>query len=102
MKLISIYITCPDEAIATTISQTLIDEKLIACSNVFPVKSHYVWERQMQNDDEWVIVGKSLSSCWNRIETRVTELHPYDVPCIIKYHVEANDPYFEWVINELK
>jgi periplasmic divalent cation tolerance protein len=42
------------------------------------------------------------SDAQNIIEKRVTELHPYDIPCILSLPVAAiNAPYLSWLAQSL-
>ena len=45
--------TCPDEATARTVAQTLVSERLAACVNRLPgVTSTYFWDGRLQDDPE--------------------------------------------------
>jgi len=97
MSFIIIYVTHPDETSAIKIANQLINEKLIACSNTYPIKSSYWWQGEVQKDDEFVTILKTTDLLWNKVESRIIALHTYDVPCIIKMEVEANEAYEEWI-----
>ena len=100
-KLILIRVNCPDREIADTISAALITEKLSPCTNLTgPVVSTYVWRGEIETAEEWVLWIKAQVSAWPAIETRVSELHPHDVPAILAVPVaEANGPYAQWVLD---
>ena len=92
-----IYITHSSEENAKVLTDSLLKEQLIACVNIFPIQSAYWWKNEIQNDDEFVSLVKTTPNLWERVKKRVEELHPYDVPAIIKMEVEANDAYEEWI-----
>lgn len=94
-----IYITFGSEEDAQRISTQLVEEHLAACANIFPIKSIYEWNAELQNDQEWVAILKTTHERWSTIKSRVEEIHPYEVPCIMKIEAEANDKYEVW-INE--
>ena len=100
--MISIYITCKDEKEAVKISEHLLKKRLIACSNMFPIKSMYWWDKKIVNDNEIVILAKTSNKKYEQIKKEVKKLHSYDVPCILKFDVEANREYEEWVEKETK
>ena len=52
------YVTHPDEATARRIAEALMAEKLVACSNIFPVQSIYEWNNAPVHESEWVSVLK--------------------------------------------
>ncbi|HLF65561.1 MAG TPA: divalent-cation tolerance protein CutA [Saprospiraceae bacterium] len=92
-----VYITFGSEADAQRISTQLIEERLAACANIFPIKSLYWWRDVIQSEDEWVVIVKTTTELWPVLKSRVEELHPYEVPCIMKIEVEANEKYEEWI-----
>lgn len=97
-----IYITCKDEEEAVKISKHLLEKKLIACSNMHPIRSMYWWEGKIQDEKETVIIAKTLEKNYGKIKEEVSKLHSYDVPCILKIDAEANESYDKWVNEEVK
>ena len=97
-----VYITCKDEKEAVKISKHLLEKRLIACSNIFPVRSMYFWNGKMQNHKEIVILAKTTEKNYEKIKKEVSKIHSYDVPCILKIDAEANESYDEWVRKEVK
>lgn len=94
---ISVYITYKTEAEAEKICQVLLDQKLIACANFYPIKSMYYWEGKIERETEYVSDLKTHSSKWKDIQNVVSDMHSYEVPCIIKRKFEASDGYRDWV-----
>jgi len=79
-----VYCTVPNEVVAEAISRTLVMEKLCACVTQTPkVKSYYVYENEFCEDDELLLMIKTASSHYERLEKRLHELHPYETPEII-------------------
>ena len=97
-----IYITCKDDEEAVKISKHLLEKKLIACSNMHPIRSMYWWEGKIQDEKETVIIAKTLEKNYGKIKEEVSKLHSYDVPCILKIDAEANESYDKWVNEEVK
>lgn len=102
MTFIAIYITNPDEATAKSISQSLLKEKLVACANIFPIQSSFWWNADIQSEKEFVSIVKTRIQNWEIVRERVLQLHPYEVPCIMKLEVEANKSYEDWIFSETK
>ena len=100
-SLLLIRVNCPDRETADIISAALIAEKLAPCTNLTgPVVSTYVWQGEVETAEEWVLWIKAQATAWPAIETRVSELHPYDVPAVLAVPVaEANSPYAQWVLD---
>ena len=100
--MILVYIICRDEKEAVKISRYLLEKRLIACSNIHPIQSMYWWKGKLQDEKEAVILAKTLDKNYNKIKKEVEKIHSYDVPCILKLNVEANEGYDEWVRKEVK
>ena len=79
-----IYVTHENEENAKTLSDMIVGEKLAACANLFPISSAYWWQQEIARDNEWVSILKTIPELWLPIQQRIKELHPYDVPCIIR------------------
>lgn len=100
-NLIFVYITNPSEKKAKEIANHLLEKKLIACANIFPISSLYWWENKIKEDNEHVLIAKTIQKNFQKVKEEVKKIHPYSVPCIIKIPVEANEGYFEWVEKEV-
>lgn len=97
-----IYITCKDEKEAVKISKLLLDKKLIACSNMYPIRSMFIWEGKMQDEKEYVMMAKTKEKNFEKIKKEVERIHSYDVPCILKIDAEANESFDKWVNEAVK
>ena len=84
---------------AREISRTLVDERLAACANLLPgAESIYRWEEAVETAQETVVMFKLTQDRYYAFETRLRELHPYEVPEIIALRVQAgNFPYLQWL-----
>ena len=97
-----VYITCKDEEEAVRISKHLLNKRLIACSNMHPIRSMYWWKGKIEDENEVAIIAKTLGKNYDKIKEEVKKIHSYDVPCILKIDAEANESYEEWVNEEVK
>lgn len=100
--MIIVYITCKDEKEAVKISKHLLNKKLIACSNMRPIRSMYFWNNKMQDEKEFAITAKTKEKNYEAIKEEVSKLHSYDNPCILKISAEANKSYSQWVNQEVR
>jgi len=92
-----IYITHPDEATAKKISAALIEKKLVACANHFPIEAIYWWQGAVQNEKEIVSIVKTTEKNFEKVKKAIEQIHPYEVPCIMGIRAEANDAYEKWI-----
>jgi periplasmic divalent cation tolerance protein len=97
-----IYITNKNEAEAKNIAKALLGKKLIACANMFPIKSLYRWKGKIENSKEVVLIAKTKQQNYEKIKKVVKQLHSYSVPCIMKIDAVANEPYYKWLMGEMK
>lgn len=98
--MIEVYITCKDEEEAVNISKHLLNKRLVACTNIFPIRSMYWWKKEIVDENEYVILVKSIEKHFETIKKEVKEIHSYDIPCIVKMDSEANKEYVNWVEEE--
>ena len=97
-----VYITCKNNAEEKKITKALLGKKLIACANMFPISSMYKWKGKMQSSKEVVLIAKTKPMNYEKIKKLVARIHSYSTPCIIKIDAVANEPYFRWLIGEMK
>lgn len=99
--MISVYVTFRDEAEARKIATRLLEKRLIACANMFPVKSMYRYQGKVSEETEVAMLAKAQKKNFDRIREEVKALHSYEVPCIISLSVEHKDEDFhKWVGEE--
>lgn len=85
------------------VARTLIEERLAACVNWFPIRSAYRWKGQVTIDEEHSLFIKVASESVDILKKRIKELHPYELPEIVVLDVDAGrslDAYVGWVRAE--
>ncbi|MEK6968372.1 MAG: divalent-cation tolerance protein CutA [Nanoarchaeota archaeon] len=93
-----VYVTCKDLTEARYISSHLLESKLVACSNFFPVQSMYSWKGEIVEEAEYVIIMKSVKKNFDRIKREILKTHSADVPCIVSYEIkEGHEDYLKWL-----
>jgi len=102
MDLVFIYITNPTQKEARKIAKYLLEKRLIACANIFPVESLYWWQEKIANEKEFVLIVKTREKNFEKVRNEVKKIHSYSVPCIIKIPVSSNEKYFDWLKTEIK
>ncbi len=102
--IILIRINCPDVLCAASIGETLITNRLAGCVNIDgPVESIYMWDGELEREEEWVLWVKAPAANFTKIEAQVIDLHPHDVPAILAMPcIEANARYAEWLTINTK
>ncbi len=97
MEILVVYSTFSSIDSAQEICSKLMELKLIACFNLMSAKSNYIWQGNLCKEDETIAIMKSKIDNQHSIESKLNELHPYDVPCILSWKVHANETYAMWV-----
>jgi len=94
--------TVPSRDDAIRIGTALVEEHLAACVQVGgPITSVCRWEGEARTEEEWVLEAKTRDASRAALVTRLTELHPYQVPEILVLPVVGgHPPYLEWIIRE--
>lgn len=97
------YITAPSREEACRIGRLLVENRLAGCVNVIPsVDSFYWWKGRLANDQEAVIIAKTLPSLKGPLADLVRNVHPYEVPAILFFEVEVgNEAYLKWLESEV-
>ena len=102
MSFIVIYVTHKNALEAKRVGEHLLRKKLVACVNYFPINSSYLWKGGRENTREIVTLLKTSKSNWLKVKSEIEKIHPYEVPCIMKYSVEANKAYEDWIKKETR
>ena len=80
------------------IARELVEMRLAACANIFPISSIYRWKDHIEEAEEFVILVKTKSSRVKDIEKKVKEMHSYEVPCIVSFRMdEGSVDYLNWI-----
>lgn len=97
MAFLTFYITHPDEETARRIALRMLEQRLAACANCFPIQSAYWWQGALQQEGEWVSLLKTTLELEAVLEAAVRAEHPYQTPCILRQEVRANPDYEDWI-----
>ncbi len=95
----TVYVTAADEEQATDLARALLTRGLIACANLLPgMRSLYLWQGELQDEPEVAMLLKTREDRLDELISAVAELHPYDVPCVVAWPIEAGaEAYLAWV-----
>ena len=100
----SVYILCADRDEALRVAQTLVEEDLVACFNLFEnVTSVFKWKGELEKSAEVALIGKTRLALKDDVIRRTKELHSYDTPCVVFWPiVDGYAPYLQWVKSNTK
>ncbi len=85
-------------------TRTLVEERLAACGHqLTAIRSVYRWEGAVHDEPEARVGLHTRRALVPAIVARVTELHPYDVPCVIALPLVGGNPeYLSWITAETR
>lgn len=103
MKLVVVLTTFPSKETADSVAEKLVEERLVACAQVLEgVESVYWWEGKVEKGKEWLVLLKTTEEAYKRVEERLAELHPYEVPEIVAIpSLSVYEPYLNWLRGEI-
>ncbi|MEE2904027.1 MAG: divalent-cation tolerance protein CutA [Myxococcota bacterium] len=93
-----VFVTAPAKE-ASALSKSLVEEGLVACVNINEtIRSIYAWEGKICEDNESLLVMKTVADKFNELQQRIQSLHSYDTPEIIAVPAAAvSNDYAKWV-----
>ena len=101
MMFSDIYVTAATLKEAKGIARAIVEEKLAACVNIFPITSLYRWKGNIEEEEEYALSIKTKSALVDKVATRVRQMHSYENPCIISFAIESGSPtYLNWIHEE--
>ncbi len=102
-SVLTVLVTAPDMVQGERLARALVEERLAACANVVPrVVSLYWWEESVQRNEEALLILKTTAGRLAALESRVLELHPYEVPEVLALEVRhGHEPYLAWVCEQV-
>lgn len=91
--------TCPHEAAARGLAESLLGEQLAACVNILPgLRSIYRWKGRIEEGGELLLLIKTTQACYPRLEQHIRANHPYELPEIIAVDLAAGAAdYLAWI-----
>ncbi|NND45112.1 MAG: divalent-cation tolerance protein CutA [Xanthomonadales bacterium] len=94
-----ILCTCPDAGTAGKLARSIVDQRLAACVNILPaIRSIYSWQDEIQDDEEALMVVKTMEHAYPLLEAWLLEHHPYDVPEVVAVQANRVSPdYLAWI-----
>ncbi|SRR6266571_5645455 len=98
-----VYFTAKDMTDAARIARHLLEKRLIACANIFPVRSVFRWRGKVVDETEAVAICKTRKAAVRKAILAAKEVHPYEVPCIVSYDMgSALAAYSKWIDAETR
>ena len=97
-------VTCATPGEARKIAHSLLKKRTVACANmVGGVESKFWWKGRLGIAKEVLLMMKTRSVNFKKIEAEVIRLHSYEVPEIIAVPIASGSKeYLKWIENSVK
>ena len=90
--------TCSSGEQAESICATLLNERLAACIQVVDVRSSFMWKGKQETENEKLLLIKTRSDLYPKLEVALHNIHPYETPEIISLPVKGGlTAYLDWI-----
>lgn len=102
MSAVLVVTNLPDREAAIRLAESLIGARAAACVNVLaPCLSIYHWQGKTESAEETPLLIKTTEARYAEVERIIRELHPYELPEIIRVPITGGLPqYLQWITNE--
>jgi periplasmic divalent cation tolerance protein len=83
---------------AEKIARHLVANRMAACVGILPQHSIFRWEGKVAEEDEYLLMIKTVSERFDALRDAVLVMHPYEVPEIISIDItNGNAGYLDWI-----
>lgn len=98
-EFVVVLVTVGSRSEGENLARQLVGDGLAACVNIVgPIRSVYVWEGEVAEDDEHLLMIKSRDELLAALEARVREMHSYEVPEVVALPITGGSaPYLDWL-----
>ena len=88
---------------AEVMARHMLEQRLAGCVQIVQCCSMYHWQGNIEKGDEFLCVMKTREDLFDRLQTAISEIHPYEVPEILATPVlKGNKDYLDWLNGELR
>lgn len=96
-----VVLTTASPEIAGEIARTLVERHLAACVNMSGVRSCYRWEGEFCDEEEVLLIIKTVEGKADAVTDAILAIHRYELPEILVFPVASGyGPYLQWLIGE--
>lgn len=83
---------------ADKISELLLAKHMVACVQQMPIKSSYHWKGKIEKSEEILMLMKTQTNLYEKVEALIKANHSYEVPQIVQVSIDGGLPaYLDWI-----
>lgn len=92
--------TFPAREAADDFLKAAMHTQLVACVQIQPVESVYVWKGEVCHETEVSLKMKTADYCVGVLETLLKSMHPYEVPeFTVTEIIGGSEEYLQWIFE---
>ncbi len=100
--MVFIHTTCATSEEAERLGKMILDKKLGACVEYWPVTSIYRWKGELKNTQEVMMTITTFEPRLEDVNNLISQEHSYSTPMIAGIDVRRiNRAYKEWMMEEV-
>ena len=102
-KYIIVTTLCDKKEIANKIIDVLLENKLVAGSQMTKVNSKYWWNNKLEECDEYKLEFRTKETLFTEIENAIKQIHNYEVAEISYYEIKnSSKEFLDWINDNVK
>jgi len=103
MQPVVVMTTVGTEEQANLIAREIVARRQAACVNIVPgIRSIYRWKGKICKDGELLLIVKTLEGELEGVTATIRELHSYELPEILSFHVDHGEERFlGWIAGSV-
>ena len=92
-------VTVPNIEEGKKIAKVLVERRLAACVNIIHnILSIYRWKGKIEEDNEYLLLIKTIEENNELIIQKINEMHSYETPECIGFKIEmGSEKYLNWI-----
>ena len=95
--------TVDGESPARQLARRIVEARLAACVQLFPIHSIYRWKGKVESADEYLLLAKTRKSLSGKLVRFVRAHHSYEVPEITVTPILGGwGDYLRWIAEETR
>lgn len=100
--MVFIYTTCENIDEAKVLSELIINKRIGACVDFWPITSCYKWEESFKCVSHFMLLVTTFEAKIEEINQIISENHTYGTPLIAGVDVRRiNHPYKKWMTEAI-
>lgn len=93
--------TFPNTAEANTMVRSVLEARLAACVQQWPMQSDYLWQGAIEQAKEVFVQFKTREDLVEALQQHILAHHSYQTPQVLVYAIASGHaPYLAWVDAE--